>query len=167
MGATPRRNFPNAGQPLGAEHLNGGYTNACSQRGIFIYRLEEELLKAMQETLVKEQKLVKEGTAVVQKVFNINDKSGTVVAGLRVLTGKLKMKTSKEDVVYKVIRKNATVNDKLTASTLRRFKDIVSEVEQGMECGITMETFKEFEEGDEIECYRVDWVLPTLQLKPL
>lgn len=40
LGATTPRKFPARG-PLAAEHLNGGYTNVCSTRGIFIYRIEE------------------------------------------------------------------------------------------------------------------------------
>lgn len=36
-----RRQFPAAGQPLGPEHVNGGYTQPCSANGIFIYRAEE------------------------------------------------------------------------------------------------------------------------------
>ena len=39
--AQKQREFPSAGQDLGAEHVNGGYTTPCSTEGIFIYRAEE------------------------------------------------------------------------------------------------------------------------------
>lgn len=38
-------------------------------------------------------------------------------------------------------------------------------VDLGQECGLTIDDFKDYAEGDDIECYRVDWVLPNLQLK--
>lgn len=39
--AAAERNFPAAGQDLGPEHVNGGYTRPCSTDGIYIYRAEE------------------------------------------------------------------------------------------------------------------------------
>ena len=51
MGTTTPRNFPAEGQPLGAEHLNGGYTTGCSNRGIFIYRQEEATRVLVHEML--------------------------------------------------------------------------------------------------------------------
>lgn len=41
FGAEVPRKFPEAGQPLGPAHLNGGYTMPCSASGVFIYRFEE------------------------------------------------------------------------------------------------------------------------------
>ena len=38
-------------------------------------------------------------------------------------------------------------------TTLRRFQDDVKEVRNGMECGIKLGNFDEYEEGDIIECY--------------
>ena len=48
---------------------------------------------------------------------------------------------------------------------LRRFKDIVKEVEKGLECGLTLEKLKDFEEGDEIFCYSFEWVTKKLALE--
>ena len=47
-------------------------------------------------------------------------------------------------------------------STLRRHKDEVDEVKQGIECGIRLGEFDEYEEGDIIECYVLDKVAQTL-----
>lgn len=41
FGATAQRRFPEHGAPLGAGHVNGGYTQGCSTQGIVVYRLEE------------------------------------------------------------------------------------------------------------------------------
>jgi len=49
--ATPLRCFPSAGQDLGPEHVNGGYTQVCSTRGIFIYRKEEATRVLIHELL--------------------------------------------------------------------------------------------------------------------
>ena len=40
-------------------------------------------------------------------------------------------------------------------ATLRRFKDVVSTVAAGLECGLSLSGFNEFEAGDEIECFKV------------
>ena len=42
--------------------------------------------------------------------------------------------------------------------SLRRFKDDVREVQQGFECGIGMESFNDFKEGDILECYTIEKV---------
>jgi hypothetical protein len=51
FGAEVPRRFPGAGAPLGAEHLNGGYTTPCSTSGIFIYRFEEATRVLVHELL--------------------------------------------------------------------------------------------------------------------
>ena len=40
--------------------------------------------------------------------------------------------------------------------TLRRFEDDVDEVKKGLECGIRLGSFNEYEEGDVIECYELE-----------
>ena len=47
-------------------------------------------------------------------------------------------------------------------STLRRHLDEVDEVKNGIECGIRLGSFDEYEEGDVIECYTLDKVPVTL-----
>ena len=46
--------------------------------------------------------------------------------------------------------------------TLRRFKDEVNEVRSGMECGIRLDGFDDFKEGDIVECYRQEKVAQKL-----
>jgi translation initiation factor IF-2 len=45
---------------------------------------------------------------------------------------------------------------------LKRFKDEVNEVRSGMECGIRLDGFDEFQEGDTIECYSQEKVAQSL-----
>ena len=47
-------------------------------------------------------------------------------------------------------------------STLRRFKDEVEEVRTNFECGIRLGEFNEYEEGDIIECYKLEKYAQTL-----
>jgi len=47
-------------------------------------------------------------------------------------------------------------------STLRRFQDEVEEVKSGMECGIRLGEFNEYQEGDVIECYTLEKIAQTL-----
>ena len=37
-------------------------------------------------------------------------------------------------------------------------------MEQGKECGLSLESFKDFKEGDEVQCYRVEWKAKPLKL---
>ena len=52
--------------------------------------------------------------------------------------------------------------DKLIASSLKKFKDTVNVVEQGNECGLTIEKYKDYEIGDIIECYKLEWTKKLL-----
>ena len=47
-------------------------------------------------------------------------------------------------------------------STLRRFHDEVEEVKLGIECGIRLGDFNDYEEGDVIECYGLEKIAQTL-----
>jgi translation initiation factor IF-2 len=60
--------------------------------------------------------------------------------------------------VYTVKRGNKMVLEESTAgdATLRRFKDVVSSVASGLECGLSLESYSEFQEGDVIECYKIE-----------
>ena len=60
-----------------------------------------------------------------------------------------------------MIRNQTVLNDYAIAS-LRREKDDVKEVRQGMECGIRLEGFNDVKEGDEFQAFRVDSVKRTL-----
>jgi translation initiation factor IF-2 len=63
--------------------------------------------------------------------------------------------------VARLVR-NGKVLGEGKVDTLKRFKDDVMEVKAGFECGIRLDTFEDYEEGDVIETFEVDKVRPSL-----
>lgn len=118
-----------------------------------IYELIEEVKEAMAGLLDPLMKDVVTGQAEVRKIFELS--KGGNVAGCAVTSGKLlrgKMRVvRKGDLVYEGI-----------SHTLKRFKDEVNEVRSGMECGIRLDGFDDFKEGDIIECYTQEKVAQSL-----
>ncbi|RKY00486.1 translation initiation factor IF-2, partial [Candidatus Poribacteria bacterium] len=110
-----------------------------------IYDLIDDVKKALQGMLEPEIREVVLGRAEVRKVFNVA-RFGRV-AGCYVLEGKVVRGAN-----LRVIR-DGTVIYEGKLDSLRRFKDDVREVQQGFECGIGMESFNDFKEGDILECY--------------
>ena len=110
-----------------------------------IYRLIEDVEKALNGML--EPELVERviGKAAVLATFKVS-KGGTA-AGCRVLTGELRRNAS-----VHVMRAGEEVV-KTEISSIRREKDDVRDVREGMECGITLKNFEEFEVGDLFECF--------------
>ena len=118
-----------------------------------IYELIEDVKEAMAGLLDPLMKDVVTGQAEVRKIFELS--KGGNVAGCAVTSGKLlrgKMRVvRKGDLVYEGI-----------SHTLKRFKDEVNEVRSGMECGIRLDGFDDFQEGDIIECYTQEKVAQSL-----
>ena len=110
-----------------------------------IYNLTDEIKMAMSGLLAPVFKEVYKGKAEVRETFRI-PKVGNV-AGCQVLDGAI---TSKSEV--RLLRDNVVVYTGKVGS-LRRFKDDVSEVKSGMECGITLENYADFKQGDIIEAF--------------
>ena len=131
-------------------------------RDTVIYRLEDALVEKIVSLMPQEKRITEEGHATVEKIFNLNNKANTTVAGLMVQDGALK---SGPGYIYTIKRKGEITHEDATAMELRRFKDIVKEVEKGLECGLTLEKLKDFEEGDEIFCYSFEWVTKKLALE--
>ena len=65
------------------------------------------------------------------------------------------------DSRIRVIRENRVIGD-YAIDTLRREKDDVKEVRQGMECGIKLMNFNDVKEADTLEAYRIEHVARTL-----
>ena len=59
------------------------------------------------------------------------------------------------------MRRKGLIYEGVTLS-LRRFQDEVNEVRSGMECGIRVDGFNEFQVGDSIECYTFEKIKQTL-----
>ena len=110
-----------------------------------IYRLLEDVEKALNGMLEPEMVERVIGKAAVLATFKVS-KGGTA-AGCRVLTGEMRRNAS-----ARVTRAGAELV-KTDISSIRREKDDVREVREGMECGITLKNFEGFEVGDLIECF--------------
>jgi translation initiation factor IF-2 len=110
-----------------------------------IYNLTDEIKKAMTGLLEPVYKEVYRGKAEVRDTFRIT-KVGNV-AGCQVQDGSIT-----RDSEVRLLRDNVVVyTGKI--SSLRRFKDDVSEVKTGMECGITLENYGDIKQNDIIEAF--------------
>jgi len=110
-----------------------------------IYNLTDEIKKAMTGLLSPVFKEVYKGKAEVRETFRIT-KVGAV-AGCQVIDGNIPSKSE-----ARLLRDNIVVyTGKI--SSLRRFKDDVSEVRTGQECGITLENYSDVKQGDIIEAF--------------
>jgi translation initiation factor IF-2 len=113
-----------------------------------IYELQDQMTKAMFGLLEPVFKEVYAGRAEVLNVFKIT-KVGQI-AGCTVRDGLLR-----RDNQVRVLRDGAEVWKGKIAS-LKRFKDDVSEVRSGMECGIDLAGFKDIRVGDLIEAFTTE-----------
>ncbi|MDI3269696.1 MAG: translation initiation factor IF-2 [Bacillota bacterium] len=112
-----------------------------------IYELLDEVEKSLRGLLVPEKEEVVLGLAEVRQVFRLP--GGQVAAGCYVQSGKMVRRAP-----VRVVRQGVIIHEGAMAS-LRRFKDDVREVAEGFECGISLEKFHDFKEGDLIECYEM------------
>lgn len=118
-----------------------------------IYKVEEEIRNAMLGLMEATLKDVVLGKAEVRDLIRV-PKVG-VVAGCMVINGSIKRTAQ-----ARLIRNNVVIFESSIGS-LRRFKDDASEVQQGYECGITVDRFSDYKIGDIIEAYNVEKIAPT------
>jgi translation initiation factor IF-2 len=118
-----------------------------------IYELIDEVKDSMAgllEPVIKENVV---GSAEVRQIFELSKGvpvAGCMVSSGRVVKGRVRVRRRK-DVIYEGIMQS-----------LRRFQDEVNEVRAGMECGIRIEGYSEFQVGDTIECYTIEKVAAKL-----
>lgn len=118
-----------------------------------IYELIDQVKEAMAGLLEPVYKEVVTGSADVRKVFALSkggNVAGCVVSSGRIVKGKMR-----------VMRRKTLVYEGVSLS-LRRFQDEVTEVRAGIECGIRLEGFNDFQVGDTIECYALERVAQSL-----
>src|SRR5213594_2870906 len=118
-----------------------------------IYELLDQIKEAMAGLLEPEHRETVIGHAEVKQVFQLS--RGTV-AGCLVTDGRVG-RTARA----RVLRKRQPVYDG-GISTLRRFQDDVKEVRSGLECGIKLGDFSEYQVGDVIECYQLEQIAQKL-----
>lgn len=113
-----------------------------------IYKLVEDMEDAINGMLdpVYEEKVI--GAAEIRKIFKFS-KIGNI-AGSYITDGLVK-----NSALARVIRDGIIIASDDKISSLQREKDSVKEVKKGYECGITLEKFNDFKEGDIIEVYEM------------
>jgi translation initiation factor IF-2 len=119
-----------------------------------IYDAVEDVKSAMEGLLSPEKKETITGQVEVREIFKIS-KVGTI-AGCYVLNGYVNRNSK-----VRVIREDVVIHTG-TISTLKRFKDDVSEVKEGFECGISVERFNDLKIGDILEIFLVKEVARKL-----
>jgi len=117
-----------------------------------IYNVTDEIKKAMAGLLEPTFKEVRLGLAEVRQTFKV-PKAGTV-AGCMVTDGVIRRSG---DAQARLLRDHVVVHEGKLAS-LRRFKDDVSEVKAGFECGMSFERYQDLKVGDVIEIFMVERV---------
>jgi translation initiation factor IF-2 len=115
-----------------------------------IYRLIDDIDKALKGLLEPTYEDVVIGHAEVRAVFRIPRRGH--IAGSYVTDGQIKRNALAR------VRRNGDEIYEGKVSSLRRFTEDVREVEAGYECGIGLEGFADFEEGDVIEIYAQELV---------
>jgi translation initiation factor IF-2 len=118
-----------------------------------IYELIDQVKEAMAGLLDPEARETITGVAEVRQVFELSKGvpvAGCMVSSGRIAKGKVRVRRRK-DVIYEGI-----------TQSLRRFQDEVNEVRAGMECGMRIEGYSEFQVGDTIECYAIEKIAAKL-----
>jgi translation initiation factor IF-2 len=113
-----------------------------------IYRLIEDVEKALKGMLAPEFTEKAVGKAVVLQVFSLS--RGTKIAGCRVTEGELRRNgkirlTRGKDIVYEG-----------EVASLKHEKEDVREMRTGFECGIGFKNFSDIQVGDVLECYQLE-----------
>jgi len=120
-----------------------------------IYEAVQDVRNALEGLLKPEEKEIVLGEAEVLQTFKVS-KVGTI-AGCAVQSGVIP-----RDAKVRVIRDGVPVYTGAIAS-LKRFKDDVREVREGLECGIAVENFNDVKVGDRIESFRLEEIKRTLE----
>jgi translation initiation factor IF-2 len=135
--------------------IDTGVSDVAKREGVqiklyaIIYELIDEVKEAMAGLLEPIVKEIVSGAAEVRKVFTLSkggNVAGCVVTSGRIVKGKVRVQ-----------RRKGLIFEGVTTS-LRRFQDEVSEVRAGVECGIRLDGFNDFQVGDSIECYTLEKV---------
>ncbi len=120
-----------------------------------IYDAVEDVKAALEGMLAPEEKEVVLGEAEVLQIFKISS-IGTI-AGCLVRHGVLRRSAK-----IRVLRDAVVIYDG-QMSSLKRFKDDIREVKEGLECGIGVENFNDIKVGDVLETYQIEQIARSLE----
>src|SRR4029450_1255913 len=113
-----------------------------------IYQAIDEIEAALKGMLKAEYEEVQLGTAEIREIFRV-PRIGNVAGGIG------RWGTITRNSKARLVRDGAVVADNLTVESLRRFKDDVTEVREGFECGIGLGTFNDIKVDDIIETFEM------------
>ena len=119
-----------------------------------IYEIIDLVKDNMAELLEPELIEKKTGRAEIRQIFKVS--KGRIVAGSMVMEGAIVRNKG-----ARLVRKGKVLAEG-KIETLKRFKDDATEVKAGFECGIRLDSFDEYEEGDMIETFEVEKIRPSL-----
>ena len=119
-----------------------------------IYEIIDLVKDNMAELLEPELVEKKTGRAEIRQVFKVS--KGRTVAGSMIMEGSIIRNKG-----ARLVRKGKVLAEG-KIETLKRFKDDATEVKAGFECGIRLDSFDEYEEGDMIETFEVEKIRPSL-----
>jgi translation initiation factor IF-2 len=114
-----------------------------------IYELLEDIREALVGQLKPEEREKELGTAKILQIFETS--KGPNVIGCMVENG-----TVKVNAKARVYRDDELIFNG-TVTSLRRFQDDVKEVKAGLECGIRLDNFADFHEGDKVQFYEIEY----------
>ena len=140
--------------------VNPGVNDLAKRQGVeirlynIIYELLEDITDALAGKLEPEKREVALGEAKILQIFNLS--KGGKICGCMVESGSVKVGSK-----ARVFRNNELIYNGEVAS-LKRFQDNVKEVKAGLECGIKLDNFTDFEEGDLIEIFEIELKKATL-----
>ena len=118
-----------------------------------IYELIDQVKDSMAGLLDPDLKDTVVGSAEVRQIFELSKGipvAGCMVTAGRIVRGKVRVRR-KKDIIYEGV-----------TQSLRRFQDEANEVRMGMECGIRIDGYSDFEVGDAIECFAVEKIAAKL-----
>ncbi len=133
-----------------------GANTLAAQEGVdvryydVIYHLVEDVERAVNGLLAPETRDITEGYATVRAVFTIGRRGRA--AGVYVNDGRI----SRSSTIY-ILRNNKKVHEGPIAS-LKHFRDDVRELTNGLEGGVVVEGFQDYQEGDILESHRIEEV---------
>ncbi len=113
-----------------------------------IYQAIDEIEQALKGMLKPEFEEASLGRAEVREVYR-SSRIGTI-AGCLVMAGEIR-----RNAKARLLRDSVVVAENLTISSLKRFKDDATEVREGYECGLTLSSYSDLKEGDQIETYEL------------
>ena len=139
--------------------LENGVVSLAKHHGVrvetyeIIYELGDKVREMMADMLDPDLKETKTGVAEVRQVFPL---AKGFVAGCLVTEGKINRNASAR------LRRGKEIVHEGKIGTLKRFKDDANEVRAGLECGIRLDGFDGYKEGDVIECLEIQKVRAAL-----